>query len=414
MASGRGILLVSLCGLAALGIWLVVPDPPRGIDDPYRVGLEAISNGDSATWHECMRLLEGDEFLDQRRVLQAARAVKAQHPDEALTQLAAVPQDGPLRRDVLLYSGIALQQQSRLSEAEMQLTSLIVEFPEDSDAYRWLGAVYFDLGAYDLAVGQLNRAAELAPDDYEVHYLLSVIHGDFENDSVAVQHIQAALERDPPADVVRELHAALGVSLMRLRDYEGALDALKDVEPTVTTEVARARCHWNFNRRDEAMASLDWALTEEPLDRDGLMLKAEILEAEGDVAGAVALLEQVVDADPYDADACYQLALTLGRDGQEAEAAGAMARWQELNDLNTRLVELNVQANTDVRNAEVRDEIASVCDQLGKHELAETWRRAAAACRQRETLLEDAQGAGETPAGESDPVADERAAAEMH
>lgn len=406
MTSGRGILLVSLCGLAALVVWFSLPEAPPRIEDPYRRGIEAIGEGDFETYRECLRLLEGEELAHQRRVLLAVRAIDSHFPNEALAYLAAVPQDGPLRRDVLLYSGIALQDLSRLSEAEMQLGSLATEHPDDPEAHRWLGAVYFDLGAIDAAVVHLSRAAELAPDDYTAHYLLGIIHEDFENDAVAVQHIRSALERNPPAAVVRELHAMLGEALMRLLDYDGALAALEDAERTVATEVVRARCYWNSDRRDEAIACLDWALTEDPLNRDGLLLRAEILEADGDVAGAITLLEQMLDADPYDADAHYRLALTLGRDGREAEAADVMAKWEELNDLNTRLVELNRLANGDVRNAGLRDEIAAILDQLGQPELAASWRRAADACRQREAMLEEididaSQTTEETPTSEA-------------
>jgi hypothetical protein len=58
-----------------------------------------------------------------------------------------------------------------------------------------------------------------------------------------------------------------------------------------------------------------------------------------------------------------------------------MKRMRQSQALRRRLTDLSDQAVLRPRDAQVRDELADVCEQLAKPELARLYRQAADACR---------------------------------
>ena len=94
---------------------------------------------------------------------------------------------------------------------------------------------------------------------------------------------------------------------------------------------------------------------------------------------ALQTLQKLVDAEPTNHQALYEISLAYRRLGKETEAEEFLERRNAARGLFERLVELNKQAIKEPHNADVRIDLANVCDQLGKKELAAVWRDAAAA-----------------------------------
>jgi hypothetical protein len=65
--------------------------------------------------------------------------------------------------------------------------------------------------------------------------------------------------------------------------------------------------------------------------------------------------------------------------------------FQKNSDAAKRLTELNIKAVQDPRDPIVRDQLAELCDSLGKKELAEMWREAAQNCREGQALYSGKQ-----------------------
>ena len=96
------------------------------------------------------------------------------------------------------------------------------------------------------------------------------------------------------------------------------------------------------------------------------------------------MLESLIASDPSEDEAEYLLALLFRQLKDESQYQVHLARSESIKALKTQLTELSQQAMHDPANAEVRDQLAALCDQLGLKPLAAVWRTAAASCRRRQ------------------------------
>ncbi len=377
-------LIAALFTLAAIvGIWWSTRPDSLSLDDRFEQARGALARGESEGLEETLALLDGDPaYQSHVKILLAESLLSAQQPERALELLAGIEARSDLREIVLIDTARGLHAVGRSLDAESLLRSLIADDPERPDAYRWLAVVYYDLGAFDQALGALERVIKLVPDDHRPHQLAGMMHLDFERYGEAVPFFRDALERNPPAAAADELTRLLATALIALRDYDAAAAVLgtRGGEST-DRKILLAQCEWNRGNADSArrlLAETQGHASELPA---ALRLDAEIHEAEGDAEGAIELLRQLLQSDPHDAASRLRLSQLLRKTGRTGEADEELARWQSTNDLIVRLSELNSEAVQKPRDAGIRDELAEVCDQLDKSELAAMWRKAAAACR---------------------------------
>jgi len=360
----------------AAGIWPLLPN--EDYNSRFAFVLSAMDRGDISHVAGLLRDLErNSEFQGHVQVLDAAIHVRNGHFAVALDSLAGVAPDGPLRIPVYYYSGRALHGLNRLSEAQQALTVVVKESPGYPEGHRWLGIVYYDLGALEFAIQELTRLSQLVPDDYRPHRLIGLIHRDFDHHQEAIASYNAALKRDPPADVRREVELELADVLIKVRKYEEARLLVKNAGSSALAHVMLARCEWNDGLIDISLAELEQALLLDPQERTAYQLKAEILQSRQRHSDAIQCLRKVVELHPFDTECHYQLGLALREGGEMEQAEAVLQRWKELNDLLAYLSELNKQAVEDTRNAELRLKMADVCESLGKRELASMWRKVA-------------------------------------
>jgi tetratricopeptide (TPR) repeat protein len=372
--------------------------------------LMALDRGDAAPAEQALASLKGRQgFEHEANLLEAALLLSRQKPNEALAALAKIDPNGPLRRQTLLCAVRALYAQNQLLEAEAILRTLVTENPEDADAHRWLAAIYYDIGAFDASKRLLEKVISLAPDDYRPHRLLGLMNRDFEDYKEAVTEYERALRLSPPATDRNEMMVEMARARIALLQYEGALHHLKLVHPNASTHALAAQCHIAAGRIPEAKEELALSTGIDPNERLALMLEADVLSLEKKDEEALAVLRRAVSAHPHDAECRYRLALLLQRLGRKAESEAEMARWQETRNLMTRLTDLNTEAVRDPANAKLREDLAVVCAALGKRELSEMWKRAAAACR---AAAGAAASNSAAPANSAAPTGESKATAE--
>src|SRR5262249_49090363 len=95
---------------------------------------------------------------------------------------------------------------------------------------------------------------------------------------------------------------------------------------------------------------------------------------------AVPLLQRALRTDPHDYASRYHLVLAYRALGQRTEADEQQRLLdQTLHDL-AKISELNQEAGKRPWDASVRLQLVALCEKLGKREMAEMWRQAAAAC----------------------------------
>jgi tetratricopeptide (TPR) repeat protein len=383
-ATRRWPLVAVMLAVAVGGLLMWRWNRPSEID-AFRMVSQALADlerGQTDTFARAVEAFDGrPEYELHLRLLDAALFLHGGRIEHSLQELATIPPVGEFHRPVLFYTARGLLEQNRAPQAEALLRELATMYPDDVDVHRWLGILYYDLGAYDPAIESLQRVADLAPDDYRPHRLIGLMCRDFERTPEAIEHYQKALERNPPAEVRREILLELAASLVDNLQYDQALEYLDELPDGPEASTLRARCLHSTNQTGEAEKLVQQVLAQHPNDRNALLLQAQILREQGKLDAALQSARRITRSHPYHPEGWYQSGLILAELDQTSEADAAMRQWQHLKDLHTRLTELNVQALGRPYDAPLRDQIADLCDQLGRTELAERWRIAAASCR---------------------------------
>jgi len=377
---GGGLLAAAVvCIVAGAAVWFRQPPTPREL---FERALSGLDRGDVLPVTRALPQLEvRPEFVSHARLLRAVALLRTGQSDAALGRFAALRPTGELREPILFYTAQALHASNRLAEAELLLHTLVKEHPANAEARRWLGIVYYDLGAYDAAIVELQELAKLVPDDYRPHRLIGLMCHDFEQEQEAVDSYRQALTLAPPNDVRHEILQELAQALVALRRYDEAKETIAQARPTAVLESLAAQCLWSEGQPELALEKLEAARRLDPAERTRFLLEAEILATRGDRASAIEILREAVRYHPHDAECHYRLGLAL-RDAGETDAAEAeLAAWKRLKELATELSELNFKALGDPHDLVVRERLADVCEALGKKELAAMWRQTAESLR---------------------------------
>lgn len=370
--------------LIAVGACLMLRRPPAS-EQLYRDGWNALQRGHWSRVSTSIRnLKDRPDALDQVRVLRGGLLLRTGDPAAAMTELSRVRSDGSEGVRALLLICEALYSQKHWISAEVAALEVLRRQPDDVEAHRWLGAIYYDLGAMSHSEEHLKKVAELAPTDYASHRLLGLMHKDFERYREAIADYQAALERQPPEDVRREILVELAQSQMKHNDYAGAAESLKITWPkeAIEPQALQAECQWSLGQKELAQQALSKLRAESPRHTDILRLTAKFALDDGRPAEAIEPLKQLIELDPHNDQTLMELSAAYRRLGQEAEADQFLQRRNATRALMEEFVDLNKRAINEPSNADLREQIALKCELLGKKELAAVWRDAARALRE--------------------------------
>jgi tetratricopeptide (TPR) repeat protein len=143
----------------------------------------------------------------------------------------------------------------------------------------------------------------------------------------------------------------------------------------------RATALYGAGRGSEAAAVLEPVLAADQPSTRALRLQAQIYTDAGEYRRAVPLLEKAMRLDPHDSLCGYQLAAAYEFLGQRKEAAEQRRRVEETQKLIATMGDLNREASQKPYDQKVRQRLVEVCEQLGKFDLAQSWRRAVASCQ---------------------------------
>lgn len=381
--------IILACGLAACaaaawaGYWRL---KARAADRTAVAALTSLERGvDVPYLQAAIEKIDGyDDLQPELRLFRGACLLREGDQPQALKLLGSVRPEGRMRIARLILSGEVLYRQGRLSEAEETFRVAASERPEAVGPHRWLVTILHDLGAMHAALKELEQVARLEPDDYFAYRLMGLAYNeDFGRYKEAVENYQKALERNPPRDQTQQIRRELAQCLIHLNDYAGALEVLKNAADDAGVLALRAECRWSLTDLDAARKLLDQAIKLDPRERAALLLTARIALDDGEPRHAVPPLQNLIDSDPHDYDARYQLSRAYQRLGEKEAAAAELEKMNESKALREKLGHLYDQAMSRAHDPEIRDEIADLCDALGKHDLARNWRRAAEQCRQR-------------------------------
>jgi tetratricopeptide (TPR) repeat protein len=321
-------------------------------------------------WKEEHRLLAGGDRLRRGEV------------EGALLFLSSIEPGGQRRLPHQLLLGEALYQSGRLAEADRLFAQLLVDFPNESDVHRWVATILYDKGELNPAMGALERASQLAPDDFQPHQLMALTYvQDFRQYEDAIRHYRLALERNPPEGLRQDIQRELAQCLVFQKEFAEALDLVRQLPVSPRQQVVQIEALRGLGETEEARAV--WERLQQTAPKgEGVALLGALLDLDQERAtNALGRLRTVLAREPHNVVARNQMIRACQMLGETDRAKAEADQLQASQALHDRHDSLATQAIAEPGNATVRLDLARLCDQLGRPTDAARWRRSAAATR---------------------------------
>jgi FimV-like protein len=254
---------------------------------------------------------------------------------KAEPQLDAFLRLSPQDTSGLFLKSYLLFRTSRYEQSLKLISSYLEQQPNNSDARKILGMDYFMLGRPEPAEVELERSTELSANDPEAFYYLGRLYFTRNDMPAALTAFQKSIQLDSSS--VRA-HNHLGQAFEGLGQYEAARKAyLKAIE---LEQQQPAKSQWPYfnlgslclkqGRFPEAIDYLRQSLRYNPSWTLGKLNLAKALLASGDSSAAQILLREVIEAEPKNATAHYQLARLLSKIGEREQAAKHYEQFEKL------------------------------------------------------------------------------------
>jgi tetratricopeptide (TPR) repeat protein len=343
----------------------------------------ALAESDFAAARKCLDQMQ-QRGMDRAviHLLQAQLNLRVNRPAEAARKLEAVEPRPEDRSLALALLGEAYCRLHRYRDAELVLQQSLAMSSKRTAAHRWLAAVYYDIGAMDLALRHLEVVAEQDQDDPRPLRLQALIYKDFERDAEAIAAYEAALKRISVSDdsfeiEQQEIKIELAECLVRQHRYEEARVVLNTMTESVESLVLKAQCELALNASQRSHELIAQALQKDSKNLAALLLKSEHLTLAGQDAEARKVLESAVSYWPKSTAARHQLSGVLRRLGHDDLAGQQAQELQRLQALGEEFTLLHERAFNDSDSAELRYRLAEVALELGKSDLAQAWLQAA-------------------------------------
>ena len=333
----------------------------------YRTGAAAAA----LTWlSESVGKLQGVQLLLGEMDIEAEGSTKPAR--QLLREGSALEEEGKHREalqlyeqardlapnDVVVYLALASAHESleEMDQALEQLEKAAEIDPDDAGVQRHLGRYHCMRREFEECVETLERAVEMEPDEMWGRYWLANAYANVAEVDVdrAVAGFREVLRMEPD---LAEAHLGLahlyqntpGKEALAIEEYDKALDAARRAENPMLEAAARgglAALYYAEDNFSRCIAELGEVLEANPGDAAAhrrLGLCYAMRGEEGDLAQAIAELEQALSSDFSQIDAYYYL---LGRyHAEESEYAQAIWAWRQFLRFS----------DDEERSAEVRD-----------------------------------------------------------
>jgi tetratricopeptide (TPR) repeat protein len=247
----------------------------------------------------------------------AMRALGSVGPDKSASRPAASP----------IEQAIAALHEHRYNDAEVELLHWIAAHPQDRIARYDLICV-----RRRIAVEQIFRLIEVAPDSYHVHQLMGQVYADRDQDKKAIDEylLVAAARPDLPG-----IHFWLGHLYWKHADADHALPELtRELELDPDNAEADGELGAVLvaeGRFAEAIPHLESALTRDPGLWPAYAQLGKAYASERQFAKAEAVLKRALAHDS-DGSVHYQFGKVLQSEGKTAQALQAFAQVRAIKD----------------------------------------------------------------------------------
>lgn len=237
--------------------------------------------------------------------LEAVRALadlcnRMGNPDAALEAIHGYARRQPLDDTLTWLMAVAHSHRKEYAQAVAACRAYMKLIPGNPRGPYVLGEALLQQGDEKEAKAMFEEALRLAPDFTEaVRQLANLEAGPDKNWKAAIRRIEQQLAQAPTNAGLYHLQGGFQV---RLRDWSAAEHSFRkalELQPkNLAACMDLSRVFLATGKDDQALAQVDRALTQQPELTDALMLKAQMLEKQNDLAGAAKLLQQILAAQP--------------------------------------------------------------------------------------------------------------------
>ena len=227
----------------------------------------------------------------------------------------------------------------------------------------------------DLAWGFLARWIDLQPTNVEALFWRGNWHAQQQNTLRASEDYAHALELDPERTDIRLTYAEILRADKKYSQVAEQYRAVLERAPqNAEALIGLAQTSLVLGKTEDAREQL----TRVPADQQNTpayLWASGMVELNSDHPDrAEPLLRQVLERDPRNVDACYNLMLALSRLGRETEAAQARARFEQIERDQKRLIELTTREfPAKPSDAELRCELGEIYMRMGLPERGVHW-----------------------------------------
>lgn len=344
----------------------------------YRRAIAALDEGDFERAEQLRETLEDHPtFAVLARGIDAVRLVKRRRYQKAIEVAEEISRFPVMRAEAYVIAGEAFRGQGRWADAISAFRSALELRPDHVRAHRWLGAVYYDTGAMQLAARHLRRVADLDPNEYRSLRLAGVIHIDYQQYDEAVKDYRQLLSREMPKAVEIEARLKLADALRELRKLDDALQTLESCPEIPEVWATRAACFESAGDVAKALELARRALDAAPKHRRAHLVAGRVRMAKRQWDAAVAHFRTAVEADPTAHKSRFLLGRALVQAGQVSEGQAEIERSVELKEATLELAELHLEAIQRPGDAELRMRMGRLAESIGRPQTALSWYRAA-------------------------------------
>jgi len=281
-------------------------------------------------------------YLETGRVadgVEVSRWMLAENPDEVrvyVTLAIALDRSGrPLEAEAVLEDALEVEPESlrlrtmlaqskrRRGDVEGEIRvyeETLAEFPDDREILEAMADAQIAEGDYDGAIWTLNRIEENYPEDLTSALRLAFLFFEANRYDEAVERFSRIVAERPGEYEIVFYYAS---ALARSQRSDEALAAYLQIPPSyehyLDARIQVAAIYESRGDHRQALREIERVLAYRPERR--LQLYAATLRVQaGDFEGAVAYLEELLDAQPEDDEILYGLGVIYGENGQSDEA----------------------------------------------------------------------------------------------
>ncbi len=233
--------------------------------------------------------------------------------------------------------------------------------PDNLEPYLSLGLLYAKVGRYGDAERTLNRALAIDPTTPSAHLYLGKVAVAQKHWKDAETHFERTIELAPYSETA---YIALGDLYVQQGDRKRAIDVYREligrVDPRDSEAAGRLiQLYLQDRTFDDAIALLDDILKADPRNADAYLLKGRILGETGHQNEAIGALEQVVAIRPEDTAAIYYLGRLYD---EQKQSDKAIAQFEKIVAMDVDVTEAYLQLGILYSRGKRFDEAQAVLD----------------------------------------------------